>query len=283
MEKPDYKILFEHLFDEAMQCVSPKVLEFFLKNEEIPFEYCQRAWNAKRNRMTTGELAALGCRLDCPDDIAHEAFRIGQEQDKFFFVTFCYNWKKPTPVPEWVFLKFQYFNANCHEGLLFSTKLPERIQRKLLGELVMLGSDGEIDDRRQFSTLISANTFILYQQIFPNDCLETLKKFKKYLLQFDRKTYMSAVEKQELLKSIDCLMEPLTDSQIDDLFKWCSENEIYHFPELCYKCACNRSISDYGMMQLVVRAKSTDMLDKINKLLEGNKERREAYRKGHGR
>ena len=249
---------FKTIFDSVFYGAKPDEIGCFLRNEMVPFEYCEMALKMKGISWKNKLIVAR--RSDCPVDVVSRICKNGGEKllDDLFATM--------RVIPEKAIREI--YEKDCTSRHLISYwRLPDDIKSKMFqsflvrdGHKRIVGYDGHLND------------FLEYQVYLPDDCLndmyDIVETWKKKLS--DWKWEHNFIEMTRLM------IAPLSDdcalSTIDGMG---SEN-----PRLLMKLAANPSISDYALMELQVKCPEC-AIDDVNEIIEKRKPAREEYRRTH--
>ena len=249
---------FKTIFDSVFHNAKPDEIGCFLRNEMVPFEYCEMALKMKgigwKNKLIIAK------RSDCPIDVVSRICRTGGEKllDDLFATM--------RVIPEKAIREI--YEKDCTSRHLVSYwRLPDDIKSKMFqsflvrdGHKRIVGYDGHMND------------LLEYQVYLPDDCLNDMHD----IVEIWKKKLSGWTWERNFIEMTKLMIAPLSDdcalSTIDGMG---SEN-----PRLLMKLAANPSISDYALMELQVKCPNC-AIDDVNEIIEKRKPAREEYRRTH--
>ena len=295
----DYEWLFTHFFDNAVKDESGHLLQGFLEDDKLPFKFCKRALDAMGSRMQYYNKVEIITRPECPKelfiDICKEELASSNVTARRLFVScLCRHCRFGIEIPREVLDMIVDDDAYLEVG--YYILLPDDLKRRIMRKIGLLGVEdmgtpsilssrfGELCDK-----IDEIWNFVIHQYSVPEDCMRSLD----CMLDFFHGKSTEEVEGMcpkwgkhmmmlgQILESIRKLRTPLTDDDIDAMFAGHMDDDILLW-NMALKCAANPSISDYGIMQLLVKVNLPDHVQKvIERIIDENKTRREEYRRTH--
>ncbi len=157
---------------------------------------------------------------------------------------------------------------------IYIGEVPDSMKEHTLKDLCRLDSDDDVCRWRMYKL----DNFLSNLNRIPDYCMPLLDEFVREASKFKndkRHPY------HFILRDYHYLEEPLDDNVVNEALNTIDLNTKLPEMTVIRKVACNRSISDYGMMQLLVKVSNKDFLDEVNRLLDENEGRREQYRAEH--
>ena len=254
----DYKDMFDTVFNSA----SPEELGCFLRNECVPFEYCERALGRKgigwENKLIIAE------RKDCPVETVERICKNGGERFARRFLT------EMRHVPDSV-LRTLARNNGAKFYVSEYWRIPDDLKRMFVNEMVcMLDGDAVVYDVTMFEE------FVMAQPSLPDDCMETVEKAIQWI---GRKPNTSAWTRyDEIAERLGTAMkfmrkpvdEEFASRQFARIGDFRNTRKDLHW---LVKLAANPSIGDYIEMEL--RLKTPDFMRwMVEELLDENKSRK---------
>lgn len=293
----DYEWLFDHFFDNAINDQSGHLLEAYIQDEKLPFEYCEKALAHIGSSMPYYNKAWIASRRDCPDDVLIDICRDVISSKKEVMINFVnalcrYSRFKKTIPREALDMIME---TDAYTELCYCFSMPDDMKSMLLKKIGLL----EVEDM-QTPDILDSRFFNLYQKFsvvqsyvehqhsVPEDCMRSLNCLYDF---FTDESYMAKTRRsydlwnkqfgmKNLLFSIKLMQIPLEDGTIDEMFSMPDE--------LCkwsasMKCVMNPSISDYGIMQVLIKSEQEydEIQSVINRLVNESKPKREEYRRMH--
>ena len=244
--------------DSVFYGAKPDEIGCFLRNEMVPFEYCEMALKMKRIGWKNKLIVAK--RSDCPIDVISRICRNGGEKllDDLFATM--------RVIPEKAIREIYKKDGTSHH-LISYWRLPDDIKSKMFQSFLVRDKHERI-----VGYDCHMNDFLEYQVYLPDDCLndmhDIVETWKKKLS--DWKWEHNFIEMTRLM------IAPLSDdcalSTIDGMG---SRN-----PRILMKLAANPSISDYALMELQVKCPNC-AIDDVNEIIEKRKPARDEYRRMH--
>lgn len=255
----DYHELFESVFGNATK----EELGCLLRNESVPFEYCERALKRKNGGIGWKNRLLIAKRSDCPMELKIRLCR--RECGRFMgmFLTpsmeFC---------PELLDAVFK--NRISHDALRRCWKIPDDVKVAMFEELrrESVWNDSMFDYRM--------NDFLDWQVSLPDKCLEVVRnEFAKTSMDD-----LGDVMGRTVHYAIAGMTVPLDENMLFEAIGNFAPWERWRLQRsVMYKMAANPSISDYGLLELRLKAPHEYMND-IEWIIEHNAERRERYVNG---
>lgn len=250
----DYKKIFDSVFEKA----HAYELSCFLRNEDVPFEYCRKA--LKKDGIGWDEKILIALRNDCPDDML---VKICKKQGERFTSQLLYS-KKHIICEA---LEELYKNPINLHVLIKYRKIPDKLKIKILNDLVTLDKLGNVI---QYSYYVY--DFIEYQYSIPDECWKLIDG----VIGLSNKGVCSkeyAINETESIQmNVKLMKSPLNENEVINLFEQPGKNYLWML-----KLAANPSISDYIVMQLQIKAPE-HLQDEVNSLLVENEKKREEWR-----
>ena len=254
----DYEEIFNSVFENA----GKSELGCFLRNPDVPFEYCLKAIKRRRPDIGWRNRLAIAMRPDCPEETLVNLCRGAGER---FGVNLVQLMKR---IPD-AALEELHASRNCWSSLMSLWYLPDGIKRDMLGMIL---------ECHPYSLLL----FLDNQCALPDDCIQRVDEFLK------RGSSPVTDEYEELSKSLNSSDFVFKANKLLSLIrKPCDEEYAMRLldgkEERCHwnkhwdrKLACNPSISELVEMELRVKHGHQNEVDKI---LELAKDERERYRR----
>ena len=289
----DYKNLFESLFYKGVltdgvgtHSTNSEVSEYLLSCEEIPFEYCEKAFDTKK--LSVKASLAIALRKDCPSSMITKMCKYYKDLDNCnfaenFAINLCARTRKAhNRVPDKAFEMI--FDMGCMDCLAEDYRIPDTVKKKIIEKMILLDDNGTLVQSHDTNFIV---TFFTSQDTIPDSCWKRVDKLVKYLRYDDGtgkcKRYGTFVFGtsllREFLNNIEYMRKPLSDDLVDAL-TFLKKNRLEEAP-LIMKALNNPSISDYGIVTILAKIEDGDLLGMVNKLLEITKYKRDEYRKKH--
>ena len=254
---------YEEIFNSVFKNANKYELGCFLRNPDVPFEYCLKAMKRRpgigwRNRL------AIALRPDCPEETLVKLCRGEGER---FGGNLVHMMKR---VPDAV-LEELNANMNCWDSLMSLWYLPDGIKRDMLGSIMKCNPH-------------SLLRFLDNQCTFPDDCIQRVDEFLKRVSgpvtdeekRFSRN--LNTFESDFVVKAnkiLSLIRKPCDEEYAMRLLD--GEDRYCHWNRFWYrKLACNPSISELVEMEL--RVKYGDK-NEVDTMLELAKDERERYRR----
>lgn len=250
---------FKTILDSVFYGARPDEIGCFLRNEMVPFEYCEMALKMKgigwKNKLIVAR------RSDCPVDVISRICKNGGEKllDDLFATM--------RVIPEKAIREI--YEKDCTSRHLISYwRLPDDIKSKMFqsflvrdGHKRIVGYDGHMND------------LLEYQVYLPDDCLNDMHD----IVEIWKKKSSGWTWERNFIEMTKLMIAPLSDD--------CALSIIDHYmnvrnPRLLMKLAANPSISDYALMELQVKCPNC-VIDDVNEIIEKRKPAREEYRRTH--
>lgn len=249
---------FKTIFDSVFHGAKPDEIGCFLRNEMVPFEYCEMALKMKgigwKNKLIIAK------RSDCPTDVVSRICKNGGEKllDDLFTTM--------RVIPDKAIREIYEKDCTSHH-LISYWRLPDDIKSKMFkgflvrdGHKRIVGYDGHMND------------LLEYQVYLPDDCLNDMHD----IVEIWKKKLSGWTWERNFIEMTRLMIAPLSDdcalSTIDGMG---GRN-----PRLLMKLAANPSISDYALMELQVKCPNC-IIDDVNEIIEKRKPAREEYRRTH--
>ena len=248
-----FRTIFDSVFDNA----SPDEMGCFLKNELVPFEYCERAIRMKgigwRNKLLVAK------RRDCPVDVLVSLCRKGGERflDDLF--------KTMKVIPE-VAIRELFKKDWTMYHLASYWRLPDDIKAEMFERFVIRDENGRI-----VSYDYGMDNFLECQVYLPDICWKdmdaVLDAYRARLRGDMRRNLVEIVRPMQTPLDDDYAMTIIDDANCRNWHKF-------------MKLAANPSISDYAMMEIRVKCPEHAMED-VNEILAKREPARDEYRRRH--
>lgn len=249
---------FKTIFDSVFHNARPNEIGCFLRNEMVPFEYCEMALKMKgigwKNKLIVAR------RSDCPTDVISRICRNGGERllDDLFATM--------KVVPEKVIREI--YKKDCISRHLISYwRLPDDIKSEMFERLIVRDERGGIVAYNH-----QMNDFLEYQVYLSDDCLNAMNDVVKI---WKARSSGWTLERNFIEMTLPMTV-PLSDNYaLSTINHMDSRN-----PRLLMKLAANPSISDYVLMELQVKCPEC-AIDDVNEIIAKRKTAREEYRRMH--
>lgn len=260
----DYKDMFDSVFngtwDEEISC--------FIRNENVPFEYCMKALDRKglswQNKLTIVK------RKDCPVDVMVKICRKAGER----FIRRMVEGGEPIPEDA---LKTM-FKRDWWDFVTY-WRLSDDLKRELMSHMV--DSDGVI----QSNNTLLFEEFLKFQVSLPDDCMRLARKaIDRLRKEPSRGTWYSPGDLAARMDGMLSFMQvPVNEDGMEKAFDILQDSKCRRYDEWTWlaKLAANPSISDYIVVEL--RMKTPDSWRRqVEELLDANENARDEYRRSHG-
>ena len=249
---------FKTIFDSVFYGAKPDEIGCFLRNEMVPFEYCEMALKMKRIGWKNKLIVAK--RSDCPIDVVSRICKNGGEKllDDLFATM--------RVIPEKVIREI--YKKDCTSRHLISYwRLPDDIKSKMFQSFLVRD-----EHKRIVGYDCHMNDLLEYQVYLPDDCWNYMDDVLKI---WEEKPTGWRWE-----RNFVALTKPMRTPLDDD----CALSIINRINgserSLLMKLAANPSISDYALMELQVKCPEC-AIDDVNEIIEKRKPAREEYRRTH--
>ncbi len=245
---------FKNLLEIAFNSMDWDSLQHFLENEEVPFEFCEKA--LKQKGVNWSVKLAIAKRSDCPEDVMLKL--CGSGAGEKFVCGFLYNGHDSIRRPEKAIDKL--IDGGRYWMLAEYWMLTDEQRNRLYGKFA--------SEYHSWSLI----KFIHSQIMLPDGSLDKVKDRVEYEVKCpcgeeDAKIIMDV--------NLPCMLTPFEDEFLEMVLKL----EERERKIACRQIAANPSISDYVIMELLVKASNAD---EINYILEQRKDARDEYRRTHG-
>ena len=249
---------FKTILDSVFHGAKPDEIGCFLRNEMVPFEYCEMALKMKgigwKNKLIVAR------RSDCPVDVVSRICKNGGEKllDDLFATM--------RVIPDKAIREI--YEKDCTSRHLISYwRLPDDIKSKMFkGFLVR---DGH---KRIVGYDCYMNDFLEYQVYLPDDCWNYMDDVLKI---WEEKPTGWRWE-----RNFVALTKPMRTPLSDDYALLTIDRVGSENPRLLMKLAANPSISDYVLMELQVKCPNC-AIDDVNEIIAKRKPARDEYRRMH--
>ena len=261
------------------------MIDFFMKNEHVPFGYCEKVYNAIGSIVSENVIESMIGRSDCPKEMIVRALLCTNEKldyTRTHLFDIVYSGK-----PCWMMHEIVY-RLIGHNGwnktLCKYMFLDENIQRVLMDSIA--GNSMKRTYIKIRLNEIDINTFcdfIKSQISIPEDRWWMVSLVENAIREsFDRPMYLSNYYVdgdafKEVLKHIEFMKIPFDEDTLDEQLDDNSMENVV----LILKLLMNPSISEYTITQLLVRIMNDEILEIVNKFVDEGKERRKEYKKAH--
>ena len=254
----DYKDIFDSVFDG----LNNAGLKSVLRNERVPFEYCEKAM--KTRKLDWNCKLAIALRTDCSDETLVKLCR-----------NMCYKFTEGLldkykrrigrDIPDEAISELLRKKENL-QPIVQYWHLSDNMKRRILKRFVVRDGKNEYCMSQHFVN------FIKSQLTIPEDCFETIDVImKKYV---KNQTITSYCLLNDFVLKL--LRTPFDESIVEEFFN--SHNR----PLTTYfQIAANPSISDYVIMRLLTQTPE-NFLGEVKEILDKNEKKREEYRRTHG-
>jgi len=286
----DDKGLFSLFFDKALD--EKRGIGWLLESPELPLEWCRKVLDrdmgtyhskysiSREDAYWYDILMIIARRPDLTKGLAlkccEKAVNVFVDDPSRLVANACATMlKKFNDIPEEI-MDFLDRNNLKTDVSIYIGEVPDSMKEHTLKDLCRLDSDDDICKWRMYQL----DNFLSNLNRIPDCCMPLLGEFVREASKFKndkRHPY------HFILRDYHYLEEPLDDNVVNEALN--TIDLATNLPEMTRikKVACNRSISDYGMMQLMTKVGDNDWLEEVNKWLDENKERREKYRAEHRR
>ncbi len=267
----DYKKAFE----EVIKASKPLCLQEILQNEKIPFECCAYALevNKKLNNKT---LVTILSRHDCPTDFLVDICRkMKNKESNDFFERLCciyHNWQS-REIPEAALREFLDDRID-HLSLLCTCQyVSSPFKKELLDKILEYCRNKKTPlDNKKDNIRQAVRNFGAYQYVVTDDCWPVIDEILEIL-------------NDEYVATVFRFMRSPFDESLLDKNGYDQRLKLSFFGNKSnstpyYQVACNPSISDYVVMELLVKTPS-DYLEKVKGLVEKHEPARAEYRRLH--
>ncbi len=293
----DYKFLFRHFFERAIHSENNHDIENFLDDEALPFPLCEEAVRKCGKRLSDFAATLVASRKDCPDEFFAEICESrkltkGDVHSENFVDMLCKHcFLNERRIPEDMLEGF--IKKGLHVQAARYPDMSDRLKRKIAEKIGLFDDDFERrkdgDFRLEYLKKIhfQIHQLVVHQRSLPDDCMKVLERLLKYfeekddligLSEFVSHNGLRWMAVNQMMTSIRMMKKPLEDSHIDEIFdgQSFSIDRIY----FAMQAAANPSISDYAIMEILMKStKDKEMLERLNKILNENEEKREQYRR----
>ena len=262
----DYKEIFESVFEKA----TDDEIGCFLRNEDVPFEYCERA--LKERRLNWQQRLIVALRSDCPEDVLVKLCKRAGERfatSILFTDTETGRNRLEKEVPVKV-LETLFRNERTFAVTLSYCLLTDDMKRRATDKLLETHSDGSF-----VRQAYEQRMFLLNQCSLPEDCLD---RFDEALSRAEEDASSYIKETYDLMRSdMRWMSVPLDEQKALDVINgklpWGAN-------PVLLKIAANRSISEYVEMMLRVKCGGA-IAPLVNKVLDMHRKEREEWRMTH--
>lgn len=249
-----FRTIFDSVFDNAR----PDEIGCFLRNEMVPFEYCERALKMKgigwKNKLVVAR------RNDCPVDVLSRICRNGGERllDDLF--------KTMKVIPEKVIRDIYRKDCTNHH-LISYWRLPDDIKSEMFQRFIVRDERGGIIAYNH-----EMNDFLEYQVYFPDECLSAMDDVVKI--------WKAKSSDWDWERNFIEMTKPMIAPLSDDYALLTIDCVGRRNPRFLMKLAANPSISDYVLMGLQMKCPDC-AIDDVNEIIAKRKPAREEYRRMH--
>ena len=165
-------------------------------------------------------------------------------------------------------------------SLLEFDDMTDNVKRYIIGELFKEGTTMESLHNHKLDT---ADIYVFFknQHSIPEDCWDVVDEFAESVSKINGRKGDIFPWKVEFLSQIRFMKPKLHDRSVESILDKMKNN--YYSDTLRYKLykACvNPSLSDYSMMQLLVKSPD-ELMEKVNELIGKGKQGRERFRQIH--
>ncbi len=269
---------------------SKKIKEFF-SDADIPFEPLGR--EISEMKLNENELILLAERKDIPDDVVLRFSEGEKEFSRTFACKFITSRDRMTILSDTILNYFVFTNPypDMYDIRLMGLRLlPDRIKKAFV-ERYALQLVTDANNVRAFDLTL---LLLEEQASFPEDCMPTLV-LASGIIKKDSHRSLLGTKLPNLVNCMMASMLPLEDNEFDKIFKylneentsfssrnfwsesWSNKKEKEILNGSYLKLASNPSISDYAIMELLVKS-PPHFLNDIKTLVDFNEEKRSHYR-----
>ena len=280
--------LFSLFFDRALD--KRMGIGWLLESPELPLEWCRKVLDRDigtyHSRYSTSVedaywydvLRIITCRPDLTKELAlkccEKAVNVFVDDPSRLVANACETMlNKFNDIPEEI-MDFLDRNNLKTDVSIYIGEVPDSMKEHTLKDLCRLDSNDEVCKLRMYQL----DNFLGNLNRIPDYCMPLLDEFVMEISKFKNDKHHPC---HFILRDYHYLEEPLDDNAVNEALN--TIDLTTNLPEMTSikKVACNRSISDYGMMLLLTKVNDNDFLEEVNKFLDENKERREQYRLEH--
>lgn len=249
---------FKTMFDSVFNNARPDEIGCFLRNEMVPFEYCEMALKMKNIGWKNKLIIAK--RSDCPIDVMSRICRNGGEKllDALFTIM--------SVIPERVVREIYEKKNNCSH-LISYWRLPDDIKSKMFQSFLIRDGHGRIINYKH-----QMDDFLRYQVYLPDDC----RDFMDDIMEVRQAKHSNWISERIFNEQVRPMRTPLDDDYALSIIDHMNGRSI----GLILKLAANPSISDYAMMEIRVKC-PVHAIDDVNEILAKREPARDEYRRMH--
>lgn len=279
--------LFSLFFDRALD--ERRGIAWMLESPELPLEWCRKVLDrdmgiyhsystSREDAYWYDALRIIAHRPDLTKELAlkccEKAVNVFVDNHSRLVANVCATMlDKFNGIPEEI-MDFLDRNNLKTDVSIYIGEVPDSMKEHTLKDLCRLDSDDDACKLRMYQL----ENFLSNVNRIPDYCMPLLDEFVREASKFKN-------EKRHpyhcILRYYHYLEEPLDDNTVNEAFNTIDLATMLPEKTVIRKVACNRSISDYGMMLLLTKVNDNDFLEEVNKFLDENKERREQYRLEH--
>ena len=261
--------LFSLFFDMAL--AEHRDIHWLLESQELPLEWCQKVLDmdmgvyrkystSKGNAYWYSVLRAIINRQDMTKELAmkccEKAVSVFIEESSRLVAGVCATMlKKFNEIPEEIMELLDRNKLKTEVSILIG-EVPDSMKEHTLKDLCRLDSDEETCKERMYRL----SNFLGNLNTIPDYCMPFLNKYMNKASKFgkDKNPYY------HVLSSYRYMKEPLDDTVVNQALNII--DIVTKLPEATNvkKVACNRSISDYGIMLLLTKINDNVFLEEIN-------------------
>lgn len=293
-KKYNYKEMFENLlFKDKPYEVSKYILK---QMDIVPYEYCEKYVEVNNGHVNIEEAKAIVSRKDCPDetvfDFCREIYEVlmsdaqNEEQRRSRRNTASarigklFEARKGNGLISDECFHYVIENVGMITSLLEFDDMTDNVKRYIIGELFKEGTTMENLKNHKLDT---ADIYVFFknQHSIPEDCWDVVDEFCESVSKINGRRGDIFPWKVEFLSQIRFMKPKLHDKSVESILDKMKNN--YYSDTLRYKLykACvNPSLSDYSMMQLLVKSPD-ELMEKVNELIGKGKQGRERFRQIH--
>lgn len=248
------------MFDSVFNNARPYEIGCFLRNEMVPFEYCERALKMKgigwKNKLIVAK------RSDCPVDVLSRICRNGGERllDDLFTTM--------KVIPEKVIREMYEKDCGIYH-LISYWRLPDDIKSEMFQKFLVRDEHGRIVSYERYM-----DDFLEHQAYLPDDCWNFMDDVME-VWQKKKSNRLWSYERNFAELTIP-MRTPLDEDYALSIIDGINSRNL----RLLMKLAANPSISDYALMELQVKCPEYAIED-ANEIIAERKPARDEYRRTH--